>query len=106
MWVVKRCAFLVLVPLAIGAGPPSSPPPTDNPAAELERLIHKSVAAKLPEVIEDSSGWGGMVPLPERLRRPNRPRTIVEVDGMPMVPDGLWRKLRLRVPNPDRDLRI
>jgi hypothetical protein len=108
MRVVKwfSCLVLTLVPLAFGAEPPPAPPGTDNPAAELERLIHKTVVSRLPEEIESKAGWGGMVPLPPRLRRPNLPRTVVEVDGVPMVPDGLWRKLRLRLPDPDRDLRI
>ncbi len=107
MRVVRWCSCLVLAPLAFGAQTPlPSPTPENNPAAELERLIHKSVVAKLPEVIEENSGWGGMIPLPPVLRRPNAPRTVVDVDGKPMVPDGTWRRLRLRMPDPDRDLRI
>ncbi len=108
MRVVKwcPCLALALAPLVLAAEPSSLPPPKDNPAAELERLIHKTVVAKLPEVIEENSGWGGMVPLPPVLRRPNLPRTVVNVDGKPMVPDGAWRRLRIRLPDPDRDLRI
>jgi hypothetical protein len=106
MRVVKWSPLLALVPLAFGAEPSPGPPRADNPAAELERLIHKMVVAKLPEEIEEKSGWGRMIPLPPVLRRPNLPRTVVQVDGAPMVPDGLWRKLRLRLADPDRDLRI
>ncbi len=108
MRVVKWCPCLVvaLVPLALAAEPPTPPPAKENPAAELERLIRKSVVSKLPEVIEDNSGWGGMIPLPPVLRRPNLPRTVVDVDGRPMVPDGTWHRLRLRIADPDRDLRI
>jgi hypothetical protein len=77
-----------------------------DPGAKLARLIHQAVKAKLPRVYEDASGWGQTTPLPERLRLPRARRTVVMVDGRPEVPDGLWRKLRLRVENPDRDLRV
>jgi hypothetical protein len=108
MRVVKwfPCLVLVFAPLAFGAESPLPPPATNNPAAELEQLIHKTVVAKMPEVIEENSGWGNMIPLPPVLRRPNLPRMVVDVDGRPMVPDGPWRRLRLRLPDPDRDLRI
>jgi hypothetical protein len=72
----------------------------------LARLLHQAVTAKLPKVYEDTSGWGHTIPLPDRVRLPRARRTIVEVDGRLEVPDGFWRKIRLRMDNPDRDLRI
>jgi hypothetical protein len=83
-------------------------PQEENPAADLERLIHDAVAARLSKVVEDASGWGRTIPLPDpdQLRRPRARRKIIDVDGHPEVPDGTWRKVRLWLTNPDRDLRV
>src|SRR5271165_356953 len=81
-------------------------PSAEDPAAELNRLIHKAVVAKLPKVIEDDSGWGRTIPLPDKLRLLRARRTIVDVNGKPEVPDGTWIKTRLSVDDPERDLKI
>jgi hypothetical protein len=96
-----------LVFLALGTPLVAQPmPPTEDPAAELNQLIHKAVAVRLPKVTEDDSGWGRTIPLPDRIRLPRARRTIVEVNGQPEVPDGTWIKTRLSVDDPDRDLKI
>jgi hypothetical protein len=97
---------LVLVPATIHAQSVSKPAEPERPAAQLENMIFKMVTAKLPEVHEDASGWGHTIPLPERVRAPRLRRTIIEVDGRPEVPDGTWRKVRLRIPDPARNLNI
>jgi hypothetical protein len=98
-------ALLVLAHSAEASQPP--PPPADpDLGAALARLIQQNIAAKLPRVYEDASGWGQTIPLPERVRFPRLRRTIVMVDGRPEVPDGLWRKVRLRLEDPQRDLRV
>jgi hypothetical protein len=96
-----RSACLVLLPVAFPAAARA-----DEAADGLARLIHKAVVAKLPPVIEDKSGWGRTVPLPERVRFPRLRRTVVQVGDHMEVPDGPWRQLRLRVEDPDRDLRV
>ncbi len=79
----------------------------DEPAAAgLERLIHRAIVTKMPPVFEDKSGWGHTIPLPDRLRFPRLRRTLVQVGDHMEVPDGPWRKLRLRLADPDRDLRV
>jgi hypothetical protein len=90
----------------VAAPPAALPPPKEDPGDELARLIHKSMAAKMPRDFEDKSAWGRTVPLPERVRRPGLRRVIIEVDGKPEVPDGNWRKVRVRVEDPERDLRV
>jgi hypothetical protein len=78
----------------------------DDAGADLARLIHKAVVAKVPGVYEDKSAWGQTVPLPERVRFPRLKRTTVQVGDHLEVPDGTWRKVRLRLEEPDRNLRL
>jgi len=79
----------------------------EEPAtADLARLIHKLVVAKVPATYEDTSGWGHTAPLPERLRLPRIRRTLVQVGDHMEAPDGPWRKLRLRMDDPKRDISI
>jgi hypothetical protein len=86
--------------------PPVPDPDRENPAGDLERLIHDAVVSKLSKVYEDASGWGRTIPLPEQLRRPRARRMIIDVDGRPEVPDGTWHKVRLWLADPDRDLHV
>src|SRR4051794_3401866 len=101
MRIMMWCPCLVLLCAAAPLAAQPVPPPED-PGAELSRLIHKAVVAKLPKVFEDDSGWGRTIPLPDHLRRPRLRRTIIDVDGHPEVPDGTWTKIRLSVEDPDR----
>lgn len=81
--------------------------PTEKKAdyTEFSRLIHKIAAAQIPRYVEDNSGWGQTVPLPPDVRLP-RLRTLVKVGNRTEVPDGLWRKVRVTLKEPDRDLKI
>jgi hypothetical protein len=99
------CLLLLLAagPIAAQTAPSAR---DEAPSAELERLIHKAIAAKLDKVYEDDSGWGHTVPLPDNLRRPRLRRTVVKVGDRMEVPDGPWRKLRLSVEDPDRDVSV
>ncbi len=94
-------ALLLLAPLAAAASPEE-----EAAADNLARLIHGAIMMRLPPVFEDRSGWGQTVLPPPRMRLPRLRRAVVEVDGHLEVPDGPWRKLRVRVENPDRDLRV
>lgn len=49
------CWCLVLGLAALSGGAEPVPPPKEDPGAELARLIHKSMAAKMPRVFEDKS---------------------------------------------------
>jgi hypothetical protein len=97
------CLFLLGLATPLAAQPM---PPAEDPAAELNQLIHKAIAVRLPKVTEDDSGWGRTIPLPDKIRLPRARRTIVEVNGQPEVPDGTWIKTRLSVEDPDRDVKI
>jgi hypothetical protein len=107
MKVVTWCpCLLLLAPIPVAAQAPPSPPADKVAAADLARLIHKAVVAKMPRVYEDKSGWGHTVPLPDRLRFPRLRRTVVEVGDHMEVPDSPWRKVRVRLDDPDRDLQV
>jgi hypothetical protein len=108
MKLLKWCPCLVLLAAAVpGAAQTAPAAPSDEAGrAALAHLIHKAIVAKLPGVYENNSGWGHTVPLPERLRAPRLRRTVVQVGDHMEVPDGPWRKVRLRMENPDRDLQV
>lgn len=74
--------------------------------ADFSRLIHKMVIKELPKELEDRSGWGQMVPLTEKLRFPNLPRTRVRVGDKEGYPHGLWKKFKVHINDPDKDLKI
>ncbi|HKI33693.1 MAG TPA: hypothetical protein VKA46_17700 [Gemmataceae bacterium] len=97
---------LLLAPVPLAAQTPPSPAPEEAARADLARLIHKAIVAKLPPVYEDRSGWGHTAPLPDRLRLPRARRTVVQVGDRLEAPDGPWRKVRLRMEEPERDLRV
>lgn len=73
--------------------------------AALERLIHKMMASQLPPAFEQNENWGQTIPIPDKLALPKL-RTVVQVNGRDELPHGLWRKLRGRIEDPQRDLVI
>ncbi len=74
--------------------------------ADLARLIHDMIVPQVPRNYEDSSEWGKMIPLPADLRLPRARRTIVMVDGRPHVPQGAWKRTKLVVEDPARDVQV
>ena len=64
------------------------------------------VVKELPKEFEDRSGWGQMVPLTEKLAFPNLPRTRVRIGDKEGYPHGLWKKFKVRINDPARDLKI
>lgn len=104
MRVLTCLGCLLIASLAPAQGPGSSP--EKRPAAELEQLLHRAVVANMPKVYEDRSAWGQTVRLPERLRLPRLRRTVVQVGDHLEAPDGLWRKVRLWLDEPGRDLTL
>jgi hypothetical protein len=112
MKTARLCASLSLLlavaPLAAqtAASPPDAKTSAKRPEADLEQLIHKAVLAQLPRVHEDASGWGQTIPRPDNLLLPGLKRTVVRVGDRLELPHGLWRKVRLKVEDPDQDLKI
>jgi hypothetical protein len=89
--------------------PPAPADETPVPAkvdyAALSRLIHKVVVAQLPKVYEGQVGWGNTIPIPDGLKRLGR-RKVVQVGDRLELPHGPWRKVRVWMDDPDRDLKI
>jgi hypothetical protein len=89
--------------------PPASgeekPAPIQGDYAGLSRLIHKVVVGQLPKVYEQQAGWGQTIPIAEGLRLRAR-RTVVRVGDHLEMPHGTWRKVRVWLADPDRDLKI
>jgi hypothetical protein len=73
--------------------------------AEMSKMIQKLAADKMPRMIEDTSGWGQTVPIPEKLRAPGLRKTV-RVGNRMELPHGLWRKVKVWMKDPAKDLRI
>jgi hypothetical protein len=100
------CLALLLLPASVSAQSAQNRPADPIAGAPLAHLIRTAILAKLPPVFEDRSGWGRTIPVPERVRFPRLRRTVMPVGDRMEVPDGPWRKVRLRVEQPDRDVRV
>jgi hypothetical protein len=72
---------------------------------EFSRLIQKLAVSKIPKMYEDTSGWGQTVPVPEKLRLAGL-RKMVRVGNRMELPHGLWRKVKVWMKDPDKDLKI
>jgi hypothetical protein len=73
---------------------------------EFSKMIHKMVIKDLPKEIEDKSGWGQMAPLTEKLLFPRIPRVKIRVGDKEGFPDGLWKKFKVRFPEPEKNIKI
>lgn len=94
--------------VALGTFLPLSPggePAKGGDYTALSRLIQKMMAGQLPKVFEHDSNWGQTVPIPEKLALP-RLRTVVKVGDRDELPHGLWRRMRGRLDDPERDLTV
>lgn len=94
-------SLLVALPLCVGAGEPEKKPNFD----ELSRLLHRMALKQVPREHEQTFGWGQTIPIPDKLRLPAL-RTYVKVDGRLELPHGAWRRARVKLLDPARDLRI
>lgn len=72
---------------------------------EFSKLIHKMALKKVPKQYEERFGWGNTIPVPEKLPLA-RLRTYLKVDDHLELPHGAWRKVRVTLPDPERDLKI
>jgi hypothetical protein len=85
---------------------PSARAEEKSPNAELARRIHDAVVAKIPRPYEDLSEWGKTIPPPPAVRFPRLRRTFVRVGDHFELPHGTWKRTRVWIDDPDRDLRI
>lgn len=73
--------------------------------AEFSRLLHQMVVKQVPQEHEEKFNWGNTIPVPEKLRLP-RLRTYVKVGDHLEVPHGAWRRVRVKLLDANKDLRI
>jgi hypothetical protein len=83
---------------------PKSKKPNDY--AEFSKLVHGFVAPHVKKQFEHRDGWGNTIPLPEtKLRLPNL-RTYLKVGDELVLPHGAWKKLKVRIDDPAKDIQI
>ncbi len=98
---------LAILGAALALASANEPAKDDKAAkyAEFSKLIHQMVVKQMPKVYEDTSGWGQTIPLKEPLRLPGL-RTYIKKGNRVELPHGLWRKIRVSMNDPAKDLRI
>ena len=73
---------------------------------ELSRLIHGLVVKGAPKAFEEKSEWGKSTPYPEKLRLPNLPRTTIKVGDRVELAHGTWKRAKMWLDNPEKDLAL
>lgn len=106
-----RCGAALLTLLAgivVGAADEPNPPPKTElkDYTEFSKFLHKLVTAKVPKEAENRSQWGKTIPIPPKLRLPNAKRTIIRVGDHDEVPNGPWRRLKVWIDDPNKDVTI
>jgi hypothetical protein len=94
-------AMALGLPLAAVAGDV----PTKDEFADLSRLIHRMVLKKVPREHEQRFNWGNTIPLPDKLPLPNL-RTYLKVGDRIELPHGAWKRIRVKLDDPNKDLKI
>jgi hypothetical protein len=98
--------LLIAMLLGLPFAAPAGDPPSKEDYADLSKLIHKMVVKQVPREHEEKFDWGKSIPVPERLIAPNLPRTFVKVGDKKELAHGNWKRVVVRLDNPDRDLKI
>lgn len=105
----RLASTMIMAALVLGAraDDPAKSDKVDNADkfADFSKVIHGMVVKQMPKVYEDKSNWGQTIPLKEPLRLPNL-RTYIKKGDKIELPHGLWRKVRVRMDDPARDLKI
>src|SRR6516225_516831 len=74
--------------------------------ADLSRLIHKMVVKQVPREHEEKIDWNKSIPVPEKLLFPRLPRTWVQVGNEKQLAHGAWKRVRVKVLDPEKDVKI
>ncbi|MCS7045740.1 MAG: hypothetical protein NZO58_05245 [Gemmataceae bacterium] len=105
--------FATLAALAAAGDDPkplqSPRPSVKNSAtefAEFSKLVHGFVISRTPKQLEHRDGWGETIPLGnQRLPLPNL-RTYLKDGDRVVLPHGAWKRLKLQLDDPARDIKI
>jgi hypothetical protein len=90
------------------AGFSSDPPGAANGKkdyAEFSKLLHHFVASQAPKEVEHRDGWGQTIPFTERLVLPKL-RTYLKDGDRIVLPHGAWKRVKVKLEDPKRDLII
>jgi hypothetical protein len=74
--------------------------------ADLARLIESIVLPQVPRMHEDHSGWGKTAPVTNEVRLPRVRRTVVKVGDRMEWPHGAWKRNKVWIDDPARDIQI
>jgi len=89
--------------LAHAGDAPTKPATLD--LTEISALLQKVVSEQIPrKEIEDASGWGQTTTALPRLALPRLQRTRVIVAGREELPQGLWKRSRISIADPQKDV--
>jgi hypothetical protein len=99
-----RCHLLAISLSLLSLAPAAAA--EEKPArADLARTIKDVLTAKVPRQFEDLSEWGKTVPI-SPVRIPRLRRTVVKVGDHDEWPHGVWKRTKVWVDDPARDLTI
>jgi hypothetical protein len=98
------CVLAVVLSWSQAGEPPAAKKEKDYTA--LSQLIQQSVVKQMPKVYKNETGWGQTVPIPPEGLRLMRRRQTVPVGDHLELPHGHWRKTRIWMDDPNRDLNI
>jgi len=102
----KTCGLALFLCAALALGQDTLDKEEAKPdLSYFSEMIHKMVVPSVPKFYEDLSGWTGSIPVPPDLVLP-RLRTYIKVGDRVEVPHGLWKKYRIWIDDPARDVRI
>lgn len=102
MAIIRGGSGLLLV-LAMAGTPVRADDKADH--AALARVIQQVVAQQVPREFEDRKEWGQTVPIPPGLENAPRRRRI-KVGDREEFPDGPWRRTRIWLDDPAKDVQI
>jgi hypothetical protein len=73
--------------------------------AELSKLINQALADRIPKQYEDKSEWGKTIPIPPGFKVGPK-RTVVKVGDNDELPHGPWKRTKVWVDDPAKDVKI
>jgi hypothetical protein len=103
-----RYAAIIFIAVAFGLplAVPAGEAPKKDEFSELSRLLHKLVVKQVPREHEEKIGWGTSIPIPPKLLAPGLKRMYVKVGDRQELAHGAWKRILIKLDDPDRDLRI
>jgi hypothetical protein len=102
MRTISACIAVLAILPASFAGEKTQ---TKDDYVEFSKVVHKIVVKQLPKEVEDTSGWGQMMEIPNNLPLMAL-RKVVKVGDHLEAPHGTWRKFKGKIEEPDKNLKI